>query len=154
MKNSYSCSQSELYTACELGWNSCTQQLPLFADFKAKYTAQYIADRLVEIQAAENLPDEQTRNAVPEQYRIQLEQAAQTVLGSYQRIKRYIAEAYPPELQKPQLEAAGQLYYAAAAANNWDKVKLLLITTTTTTSNTMRTLTARRSLSITLTALS
>lgn len=152
MKNSYPCSQSELYTACELGWNSCTQQLPLFADFKAKYTAQYITDRLTEIQAAENLPDEQVRNAIPEQYRIQLEQAAQSVLSLYQRLKRYIAEAYPPELQKPQLEAAGQLYYNAAANNNWDKVKLLLISANNYLTNHLNDLTANQNMPATFPA--
>ncbi len=142
MKNLYSCSQSELYTICELGWNSCNQHITQFADLKAKYTTQYIADRLAEIQAAEILPDEQARNSVPEQYRIQLEQATKTVLESYQRLKRYIAEAYPPELQKPQLEAAGQLYYTAAANNNWDKVKLLLISANNYLTNNLNDLTA------------
>jgi hypothetical protein len=122
----YRSTQQELYTVCRLGWQSCTQYLGDFADFKARYNAGFIADRLAEVEAASNLPDDQARGSQSETLRIQLGQAAQDCLSGWQKLKRYIADAFPPEFQKAKLEAAGQNYYEKAGSNNWDSCRGLI----------------------------
>jgi hypothetical protein len=121
----YNCSQEELYEICKTGWNSCSEFLPDFNNLKPKYTTPFITDKLNNVELAENLPNEQQRNEVSETLRIQL--AAQNVLqlAIWQKLKRYIIDAYPQEIQKPKLEAAGQNDYAKAANENWQSANAL-----------------------------
>jgi hypothetical protein len=123
---SYNCSQQELYTICRLGWQSCNQHLANFSAFKARYTAPYIAERQEEVEAAANLPDEQARTSDSEVFRIQLEQLAATCMADWQKLKRYIADSWPPELQKPKTDAAGQNYYNKAGNNDWEACRGLI----------------------------
>jgi Carboxypeptidase regulatory-like domain len=125
-KKTFSCSQQELYTVCNIGWQSCNQYLGQFSDFKARYTAPYIEGRQEEIAEAANLPDAQARAAQSEILRIQLEEKAATCLSNWQKLKRYILDAWQPNLQKPNLEAAGQNYYSKAGENNWEAVASLV----------------------------
>ena len=122
----YRCSQQELYTAARLGWNSNQQHLAAFADFKAKYTQALIDSNLQAIDDAQNLPDEQARGSKSETERILLKQKADIALNLWQNLKRYIADAFPPELQKTNYDAAGQSYYEKAAGDNWESAQGLL----------------------------
>lgn len=122
----YSCSQAELYSACRLGWQSCEQHLSAFAAFKARYTATFVTDRLAEVNAAAALPDEQARGEATELYRVRLVAAADQCLATWQRLKRYVADAFPAAEQKARLEAAGWLHYERASQHNWDSVAALL----------------------------
>lgn len=125
-KANYNCTEQELYTICETAWNSCTQQLADFTAFKSKYVSAFVTGKQAAVLAARNLPDEQQRNASYETASIQLRQLGRTCCDKWQLLKRYIADAYPTELQKPMLEAAGYNYYDKAANNNWDSVKGLM----------------------------
>lgn len=122
----YKCNTQELYSAARLGWDSCSEQLTDFAAFKAKYTAAYITAQLAEIDSAANLPDDQARAAKAESERITLTQIADTCLSNWQKLKRYIADAFPAEQQKPNQEAAGSQYYEKAGNYNWDSLQGLL----------------------------
>lgn len=122
-KANYNCSEQELYTICELAWNSCSSQLASFTAFKPKYTTSFISDKRLAIQAARELPDEQARNEAYETAGINLKKAAKKCTDKWQMLKRYIADAYPPDLQKPKLEAAGHDYFKNASNDNWDSVK-------------------------------
>lgn len=122
----YNCNTQELYSAARLGWDSCSEQLTDFASFKAKYTAALITAKLAEIDNAANLPDDQARAAKAESERISLTQIADTCLANWQKLKRYIADAFSPEQQKPNLEAAGYQYYEKAGNYNWDSLQGLL----------------------------
>lgn len=122
----YNCTQQELYTISRLGWESCQQHLREFSDFKARYTYQYIQDRLQEVANAASLPDDQARGEQSETFRIQLLDASKQCLKLFNYLKRYIVDAYPDNLQKTKNDAAGQLYYEKAANANWDSVKGLL----------------------------
>lgn len=125
-KANFNCSQADLYMICRMGWQSCEEQLPAFAAFKAKYTPVFIADRRAEIDAAEALPNFQTRDAISETFRIQSSELLKQCLSNWQKLKRYIADAWPENLQKPKLEAAGQKDYTRAAEENWDAARALL----------------------------
>ena len=107
----YNCNTQELYSAARLGWDSCSEQLTDFTAFKAKYTAAFITSQLAEIDIAANLPDDQARAAKAESERITLTQIATTCLANWQKLKRYIADAFSTEQQKPNIESAGSQYY-------------------------------------------
>jgi hypothetical protein len=126
VQRTYNCTQQELYTVCRLGWQSFEQHLVTFTDFKKKYEPPFAADRIAEVEAAATLPDDQARGAVSETFRIQLEQLSKICLANWQKLKRYIADAWPPELQKPNIEAAGQNHYNKAGNNDWEAVRALL----------------------------
>jgi hypothetical protein len=122
----YNCNTQELYSAARLGWDSCSEQLTDFTAFKAKYTATYITAQLAEIDTAANLPDDQARAAKAESERINLTQIADTCLANWQKLKRYIADAFSTEQQKPNIESAGSQYYEKAGNYNWDSLQGLL----------------------------
>lgn len=126
LRSAYPCPQQELYTIARAGWRSFLMYLTAFTLYKVKYTAAFAQARLDEIDAAADLPDDQARSADSEELRIKLQQAAKVCLNKFQTLKRYIADAYPPELQKPHTEAAGQKHYEKASNNNWDSVKGLV----------------------------
>jgi hypothetical protein len=122
----YNCNTQELYSAARLGWDSCSEQLTDFTAFKAKYTAALITTQLAEIVNAANLPDDQARAAKAESERITLTQIADTCLANWQKLKRYIADAFSTEQQKPNIESAGSQYYEKAGNYNWDSLQGLL----------------------------
>ncbi len=121
----YPCAQSELYPACNLGWTSCEQHVADFAAFSPRYDAALIALMRTAISAAEDLPDDQARNANTEILRLQLAAKSKLCTDKWQRIKRYTAKAFSEAEQKPKLEEAGSKNYTAASNNNWDKVRAL-----------------------------
>jgi len=122
----YNCNTQELYSAARLGWDSCSEQLTDFTAFKAKYTSAFITAQLAEIDIAANLPDDQARAAKAESERINLTQIADTCLANWQKLKRYIADAFSTEQQKPNIESAGSQYYEKAGNYNWDSLQGLL----------------------------
>ena len=142
----YHCNTQELYSAARLGWDSCSEHLTDFTAFKAKYTADYITAKLAEIDTAANLPDDQARNAKAESERITLTQIADTCLANWQKLKRYIADAFPAEQQKPNLEAAGYQYYDKAGNYNWDSLQGLLTAGQTYITNNLAVLQANQNM--------
>jgi hypothetical protein len=122
----YRCTQPELYTVAETGWNSLEEKLPDFTNFKPKYDAQFIADRRAELAAAEALPDEQARYADVEVAEVTMKEKAKIARAKWQMLKRYIIDAFPSSNHKARLEEAGSDYYEGASAENWDSVKELM----------------------------
>ena len=118
--NNYPCSQLELYAVCRIGWANYSRQQASFGIFRPIYSVNYGLQRVAEIAAAEQLPDDQRRDAASEAARVNLEAAANTCLHNWQMLKRYIIAAFSPALQKSMLESAGSNYYDAAANQNWD----------------------------------
>lgn len=137
----YGSTQAELYTIARLGWNSCRQHLTDFADFKARYNETYIDNQLAAVNAAELLPDFQARNEPAEIIRIQLVEQVRLILDLWQRLKRYVADAFPRNQQKAKLEAAGSSYYNKASRNNWDSVQALLVNASSFITNNLTALT-------------
>jgi len=124
--NKYPCTQGELYACCYIGWKSYGNNLARFTNFKGFYTALFGTARVGEVDAAKALPDEQTRDEVAETLRILLIDKGTECTDGWQQLKRYIASAYPDELQKPKLEAAGSDYYREATNENWEDLSLLM----------------------------
>jgi hypothetical protein len=122
----YHCTQPELYTVAATGFNSLQEKLPDFSAFKPKYTAVFIAARLLELSTAENLPDEQARYADVQVLEVTLGEKAKAARAQWQKLKRYITDAFPISNQKARLQEAGSDYYQKATADNWDSVKELM----------------------------
>jgi hypothetical protein len=148
----YNCTQQELYTICNLGWVSCNQNLADFSSFKAKYTMVFITTRQADVAAAQLLPDDQQRGEVAESLRVQLQEQSILCLNAWQKLKRYIADAYQPSLQKAKNEAAGQNYYATAASENWDDVQGLMTSGFTFITTNLADLTANQNMPATFEA--
>jgi len=146
IKQSYNCSQQELYTACRLGWQSCQQHLADFSNLKARYNANFITDRLKEVEIAASMKDDQARGEQSEVLRINLQDIATTCLANWQKLKRYVADAFPDAEQKPRLESAGQSYYLPASQNNWDSMRGLLTSGSTFIENNFSNLTANENM--------
>jgi hypothetical protein len=146
LTSKYPCTQAELYTISKLAWKSVKQHLADFSDFKAKYDLAFIAARTAEIDAAENLPDDQARSSIAEMYRIQMSESAEKCLNAWQKLKRYIIEAYPEALHKPQLEAAGSEIYVKASQNNWDSVRALTVSASNFINNNSSALSANQNM--------
>ncbi|MBL7766778.1 MAG: carboxypeptidase regulatory-like domain-containing protein [Chitinophagaceae bacterium] len=126
LKKTYPCTQQEVYTIARLGWSSCQENLSDFTAFKPKYTAAFIAAKLTELEAAEALPAEQQRNAIPENLRVQLKEAARVCMNHFQSLKSYIEDSFPANQLKAEYEAAGQEHYIYCQRNNWDSVVALM----------------------------
>jgi hypothetical protein len=119
-KLNYKCSQQELYAVCKLAWDGCDQHLAKFQNFSPKYNPEFINARKEEISMVVAIPDSASRSSVVESARIQLKEQSRTCLETWQKLKRYIAEAYPKSLQEVKLKAAGKGYYRDAKAFNWE----------------------------------
>lgn len=127
-RNKYNFKQSELYTIARLILSFLTEVTILnrFTAFKGKYTPAWVTARLLQVDDAEDLPDEEARNAVHESARIQLLQMVDKALLSFRALERYIIEVVSPELQKPNIEAAGGTKYASAADSDFDACQQML----------------------------
>ena len=73
-KPNYNCSQQELYTVAQTGWQSCTQHIAAFTAFSPFYNQAYADTQQKAVKDAANLPDEQARTAQSEVFRVELSQ--------------------------------------------------------------------------------
>jgi hypothetical protein len=131
----YRCSQQELYAICKLGWEGCHQHIEQFAGFSPKYNAAFIDARKAEIDATITTPDNALRSSGQEVLRLQLKDQVRNCLNAWQKLKRYIYEAYPENLQAPKLKGAGQGYYSKASALNWEACQGLMYSGTSFIAN-------------------
>ena len=99
-KPNYNCSQQELYTVAQTGWQSCTQHIAAFTAFSPFYNQAYADTQQKAVKDAANLPDEQARTAQSEVFRVELSQLATINLANWQKLKRYISKAWAPHPKK------------------------------------------------------
>ncbi len=124
----YKFKQSELYTIARLilSFLSEVTILNRFTAFKGKYTAPWVSDRLLQVDDAEDLPDEEARNSVHVTAHTQLLQMVQKALLMFNALERYIIEVVPSELQQTNIDAAGGTKYASAADSDFDACQQML----------------------------
>ncbi len=123
----YPCSQAELYAICDIGWDSCDENLADFTGHKTFYDAAFVTARRGELSAAQALPDDQARGEAAEVFGIQMRQAADAALLKWRTLRSYINDSFPPELVKPKLESAGYLKYETASQGDWEDLRDMLI---------------------------
>jgi len=122
----YHCSQADLYEACRVGWSACSANIDSFTLLKPKYTLTYVTDRLAEVDAAKDMLDNEQRIEDSKTARVALKNKATEALDAWQKLKRYISDAYPKDLLQIKLSTAGQKYYQKAANDDWGAVERLL----------------------------
>lgn len=66
IKARYNCTQTELYAICRLGWKLCRNKQGDIVMVYTDYTIPYIDDKIVAVKKAEDLPDFQSRDLLPE----------------------------------------------------------------------------------------
>lgn len=123
----YKSTQQDLYSIARSGWNACLNQVEEFKKIRTRYTPAFIADRLKEIDLAEQLPDADQREEESRIARIQLEQKASEGLAAWRLLKNYVTDAFPESEHETRLDACGQAHYRRAAQNEWASVQRLLL---------------------------
>jgi len=125
-KPNYNCSQQELYTVANQGWNSYLEKIASFSLFKAKYDETLATTSKAAIVAAQLIPNWQARGAKANISYINLTIKADACLQEWQKLKRYIIDAFKEAYHKTNFKAAGQPYYQKATNYNWDSLMELL----------------------------
>ena len=126
LNNMYNCSQQELYSVCDIAWANYATNISGFTSLKGKYNATLGTNALEAVQAAKALPAKQTRDAVPENLRVQLVPLVQTCLANQRKLKSYLEEVFVSDATKPMLTAAGFGYYREASNENWEDVHSMI----------------------------
>ena len=122
----YSCPQADLYNIGRDGWYSCGLRLAVFAALKSKYTDEFIAENLAEVNAADRLPDKTSRYAPTKNMRVDLIDTNNEVLNCFDLLTGYIDDAFRADKVKTMKEAAGKKYVAKAKTLNWRSTTALL----------------------------
>ncbi len=118
--------QGDLYLVLPLAWQAYRDNQAAFTAYRAAYTDQVAVQGLALLQAAQNLPDDQSRGAAAEKTRRELLPQLVEYLDAWVRLEGYIEEAYGTTGYKPMREEAGGKFYEAAGAENWDAVTRLI----------------------------
>ena len=92
-KSNYNFGQADLYNIGRDGWYSCSLRLDVFATLKSKYTDEFIAQNLAEVNAADRLPDETSRYAPTKNRRVDLIDTNNEVLNCFDLLRGYIDDA-------------------------------------------------------------
>lgn len=122
VKRNYTVPQQILYMVCDAAWKECANLLSAFAEFKAMYTDQYVADAVAAIKAAEDIQVITCRNAFKKLARTELVDANKLCLKNFKKLRQYMRGAYAKSILPDKLQAAGSSFYAKAAKNNWNAV--------------------------------
>ena len=116
----YKCTQMQLYSISETAISNLEANLPVFFDFKTKYTAAYVDSLKAARVAAFSLADVDVRNAVSETLRMEMLPFATNCIKHFQYLKRYIDDAFSVDLRTINYKAAGLTEYDGAKMNNWE----------------------------------
>jgi hypothetical protein len=127
----YHCAVAELYAGLGLVWNSQALYETEFAEENTQYTAGLWVARKAAIDAAQVLPDGQASGSVAELLRIRLMGKLDMVLAKWHSLEGYTRKAFPGEIYKPKIEAAGKPFYSKAVNLNWEHAKQLLVSAKT-----------------------
>lgn len=121
----YGCSQQSFYTVAAIVWANYNTNILKFTAFKAKYNPAYSVTALLALTAAKLLPNQETRNAMPESVRIALLPLGDKCLANQRKLKSYIEEAYPTTAST-MLASAGNKSYKAASHEGWEEMNTMI----------------------------
>ncbi len=121
----YGCSQQSLYTVAAVVWTNYNTNLAQFTAFKGKYTTALATTALAALAAAKLLPNQGTRNSLPESVRIALVPLGVTCLANQRKLKSYIEEAFPTSTVA-MLKSAGNSSYHAAYNEGWEEMNTMI----------------------------
>lgn len=123
IKQNFNCSQQELLTASSQIWQSFIDRLMDFTAFKPRYKMSTADENRQLIDQVNAMPNEKARSLLHQSVNQDLRARTPGWLNLYQRLKRYIVDAWPKMSHKPYFEAAGGNYYAGASNYNWESMR-------------------------------
>lgn len=128
VKKTYSTTQEILYTVCLAAWKLCSDNLAKFTALKAFYTEPFVTNAVQAVNDAKQLPESRVTIAGRKEARINLANSTRQVRSNWQTLKVYITKAFPQNIVKAKLDAAGAALYAKASVDNWSAVRSLIDT--------------------------
>lgn len=117
-KNSFKCTQQELYLAVPLAWALCRKHLSRFAKFYGYYTEGYVTDRIAEVAVAKAIPSYYMRKDEPNTKRVFLDEAIVDCCHYFLLLKSFISKTYRAEMLENKYKAAGTTYFEKAEQGN------------------------------------
>ncbi len=125
-KKAYPGTQQNLYTCARLGWGYCLEHLPMFTAASPRFTTEWVAAAVENLDKAEILPDQASRTSGHTTARKALQKENKRITGLWQFLKDYILAAYPKDVQEDMLRAAGTNYYERAMGKSWENTASLI----------------------------
>jgi hypothetical protein len=116
----YKCTQLELYSISETAISNLEANLPVFFDYKTKYTSAFVTVLNKARTDAMALPDVDVRDSVSETLRVEMLPFGASCVKYFQYLKGYIDDAFVVDLREIKYKAAGLAEYEGARANNWE----------------------------------
>lgn len=129
IETEFSYSFDAMFEGCDQLAINLEEELSAMGNFKAKYTAGFVADFKLKIKTARELPDVEQRSTKHELMRIELVQYTDTkVRKDMGALRLYIRDAYEdPEVRRVKLQDAGFNDYESAMNYNWEKLRAMLL---------------------------
>lgn len=122
----YKCGQDAFYILARAGWRLCRKNLPAFAAHKAKYTDEYIDEKLAAIDEVDNLPDYNGRYINYDLTKIALTKCKADFLYYYEILLSYIKDAYKADELDTMYRGAGENILKDAKKGGWTKTTSLM----------------------------
>lgn len=120
--SSYSVKTAVLYYVLKTMWKSCKTNREAMSEMRGIYTDEFIDTMILQIAAAEALPDDAARSATHEQIRMQMEPLATICCSNWRLLKMCIRNSSPESEREIMYTAAGWGDYESAAHNSWTSV--------------------------------
>ncbi len=121
----YPGSQAALYLIVNVVCQLASKQLKAFADFKKKYTQEFIDAILASLKAAEALPNRDSRQGKQSIRRTTLENVNVSICNLFQMLLLYIEDGFEASQWADMRLMAGAGYYEAARKNGWAASKTM-----------------------------
>ncbi len=112
--------QQNVISVSKLAWGYCLALIDRFAVFSTRFTPDLVADMVKQADDANALPSKEQRANAKRTAHVELIEANDAVCLQWQTLKRYILQAYPKNLVKIKLDAAGYLHYRHAKGGRWE----------------------------------
>ncbi len=122
----FNCSIDNLYAVLLLAWGYCMDNASAFAAAYPFYTKKYINEAIAAITKAQDMLNNEQRNADSSKERQSLMDAAMQCLANWQLLKTYIINGYAEAVADIELKNAGSAYYLKAGKFNWSALRSML----------------------------
>lgn len=126
VKADYPCSQMDLYSVLETAWGNYQTHIAKFTEHKGFYTIGYATTALGAIQAAKQLPDDDTRSGASELLHINVVNLGRVCTQNFMKLRSYMETTYKDEeVLRVQEIMAGYNYLRAATRKDWESLLLM-----------------------------
>lgn len=124
-KAKYPGSTAVLYLIVQIVCDLAGKRLKEFGKLKKKYTQAFFDSILEDLNEAEEMPNNSSRQGVQSDKRTGLAEVNETICGLFQTLLLYIEEGFDKSRWKDMKQVAGGDFYEAAAKNDWKASKTM-----------------------------